>query len=100
VEHMFERVRIYLSPVRETNDAHPRYRIKMSHLLGLFGATLDGCLTVGALDAGEAGPDALAVVEPDASRLPAIRARATEGLSALERVLARARGAYDAPLAR
>lgn len=56
MERMFERVRTYLSPVRETNDAHPHYRIKMSHLLGLFGATLDGCLAVSALDAGEAGP--------------------------------------------
>ena len=65
------------------NDAHPHYRIKMAHLLGLFGATLDGCLTVSALDAGEAGPDALAVVEPDLSRLPAVRARAAEELEAL-----------------
>ena len=55
----------------------------MAHLLGLFDAALDGCLTVSALDAGEAGPDALAVVEPDASRLPAVRARAAEELEAL-----------------
>ena len=69
------------------NDSHPHYRIKMAHLLGLFGASLDGCLTVSALDAGEAGPEALAVVEPDASHLPAVRARAVEELEALERVL-------------
>lgn len=75
------------------NDAHPHYRIKMAHLLELFGGSLRDCLTVSALDRGEAAPDSLAVVEPDTSCLPALRARAACELAALDGALGQARGA-------
>ncbi len=81
---MFERVRIYLSPVRETNDIQHRFEA-----------------TIGEMAEGlSAYQNRISELEGQLSRLSAIRARATEGLSAFERVLARARGAHDAPLAR